>query len=137
MFLGPPPAKYSMDVHDHEVSLTKTSVSDPIYIWIRTRVTSVKIYILKAEGPLLKAESFLKERLKIDSKRKFAFFVLFYIIFYVNLNLDSVFITSITLGQNTYLHSAKGPKLDLSLNKYSKHCEQLVTFYLECAVDIC
>jgi hypothetical protein len=36
MFLGPPPAKYSMDVHDHEVSLTETSVSDPIYIWIRT-----------------------------------------------------------------------------------------------------
>jgi hypothetical protein len=29
MFLGPPPAKYSMDVHDHEVSLTVTYGSVP------------------------------------------------------------------------------------------------------------
>ena len=52
MFLGPPPARYSMDAHDHEVSwanTTKTSVVNPdpvesgISSWIRNYLFRIRI----------------------------------------------------------------------------------------------
>ncbi len=66
-------------------------------------------------------------------------FFYFELNFYVSFNLDSD-PYSVQAGPGSvrirrYLHFAKTPQLDLSLNLDPKHCEQLVTLYLEGAVD--